>query len=314
MDPVKRRLVYVADESEVLLGELSGTPPTRQSRMTRLLVPLSPRSSSQESPHTASPLPRPIDRALLVSYNGFLLTDGSGRFATPRDAAQAADIRTALRTCCVFLKQYLDARHAESASAESYSTAPSSSTYREEEDSDLEDSSDSEDVRVTSAQRAARVAKRRVARTSLRSPSKMTVAELKAFLRAHGLAITGNKACLLQRAHEHRRGGDEQPAVGGEEACVEASREPSQNPSSGNTTKRNSGASVSALLSSPRSSQLQSPKSPGDDEDARGIWGALVHAGSRLFRSGARASWGFHPRQPPDSDAVPPAKRRRRSA
>ncbi|CAC9548410.1 SAP domain containing protein [Leishmania donovani] len=322
MDPVKRRLVYVADENEVLLSELSGTPPTRQSRHTQLLVPLSPPTSSQQSPHSVSPPPRPVDataeaapvatadKALLVSYDGFLLTDGSGRFSTPRDAAQAADIRDALKTCRSFLKGFLNAARPESESTESCSSGASSSTYMEEEDSDLEETS-SDDSPV-SRPRATKAARARPPHSHIHNPTQMTVAELKELLRNRGLSIAGNKACLVKRvqklrAHESERALETGPLrLGAGQRTLQGSLR--------HETKLNSGVSVLSPPLSPLPSQRKSPNCHTSDEKNNSIWGALVHAGSRLFRGGARASWGFHTRPPEDADDAPLSTRRRISA
>ncbi|CAJ1012479.1 putative SAP domain containing protein [Leishmania naiffi] len=318
MDPVKRRLVYVADESEALLKELSGTPPTRQSRMTRLLVPLSPPTPSQKSTNSVSPLPRPIDpiakvaplamadTALLVSYDGFLLTDGNGRFTTPRDAAQAEKIRDALKSCRAFLKGFLDAAQAERASTESYSSAASSSTYMEEEDSDLEDSSSDESP--PPRQRAATAVKARPPHVQPVTPSQMTVAELKAFLRDRGLLTTGNKESLVKRVQKAQRARNSVRGPATAPACGAASRRSLQGSHSGPNT-----LSSDVLISPPpagqRLPQLPSPNSYTNDEKNSGLWDVLVHAGSRLFRGGARTSWGLHSRPPEDADDAPLSKR-----
>ncbi|KAG5463836.1 hypothetical protein LSCM1_00007 [Leishmania martiniquensis] len=323
MDPVKRRLVYVADESEILLSDLSGTPPTRQSRLTRLLVPLSPPTSSQQSPHSFSPLPRPVDTtaeaasavvadtALLVSYDGFLLTDGNGRFSTPRDAAQAASIRDALRSCCAFLKVFLDGARTESASPESCCSGTSSSTYMEEEDSDLEDSIS--DDSPAPRRRVSKAARGRQLHGPPRSPSHMTVAELKELLRHHGLSITGNKASLLKRAQKLQRDNEPEQAshilpVGADES------EMALRSTLPDHTTRSSGVSVSFPPLSHPSSKKQSPDSQTGDDQKSGIWGALVQAGTRLLRGGARASWGFHTQSPEVNDDATPLKRRRLDA
>ncbi|CBZ25846.1 conserved hypothetical protein [Leishmania mexicana MHOM/GT/2001/U1103] len=322
MDPVKRRLVYVADENEVLLSELSGTPPTRQSRHTRLLVPLSPPTSSQQSPHSVSPPPRPVDetakaapvltadKALLVSYDGFLLTDGSGRFSTPRDAAQAANIRASLKTCRSFLKGFLNAGRPESESTESCSSGASSSTYMEEEDSDLEDTSS--DYSPPARPRAAKAARARPRHSLTHSPSQMTVAELKELLRHRGLSITGNKACLVKRAQKlraHKSGHVLETAP-----LSPAASQRTLQSSLPHEITLSSGTSVSSPPLSPRSSQRKSPNCHTSDEKNNSIWGALVHAGSRLFRGGQRASWGFHTRPSEDADDAPFSTRRRLSA
>ncbi|KAG5489887.1 hypothetical protein JKF63_00004 [Porcisia hertigi] len=323
MVSVKRRLVYVADESEVLLNELSGTPPTRQSRMTQLLVPLSPPTSSQKSPNSASPLPRPIntfadaagvarvDTALLVSYDGFLLTEGNGHLSMPRDAVQAANIRDALKTCREFLKGFLNARRAETASPESSSTGSSSSTYIEDDDSDLYYSSS--DTSPTTGTRAAHVSKKRPLRAVPQSPSQMTVVELKELLRKRGLSTAGNKACLVNRIQTlqqvHQSEGVLETA-----SPIVSTKEPPLPSSISDHTTRNSSVSVPSLPSRSPSTQLQSPDSHTGDEKNGGIWGALVHAGSRIFRRGARASSGIHTYALQNSDSTPSSKRRRCSA
>lgn len=318
MDPVKRRLVYVADESETLLSELSGTPPTRQSRMTRLLVPLSPPTSPPTSKKSPSPLPRPLstaalltradtaDPALLVSYNGFLLTDGNGRFATPRDAAQAADLRDALKACREYLRQFLEERSAAaSASTASASSAASSSTYIEEEDSDFECTSDD------SPAPRARAAKETARRGSPHhppphSPSKMTVAQLRQLLRANGLPCGGAKAVLVERAQGVRGQGAASDDAPNDRASQASHTE--------NSTRHSTSAASSPVLSSPRSSELKSPTSRASGGESKGIWGVLMHAGSRLFRGSGRASWGVHPRPAESAEAEQPTKRRRLSA
>ncbi|KAG5465308.1 hypothetical protein CUR178_00007 [Leishmania enriettii] len=320
MDSVKRRLVYVADESEVLLDELSGTPPARPSRLTRLLVPLSPPTSARESPYSASPLPRPIgtkaqtsssltaDTALLVSYDGFLLTDGNGRFSTPRDATQAACIRDALKTCRAFLKGFLDAARAQSASTESSGSGISSSTYMEEEDSDLEVSS-SEDSPAP-RRRAAKTSKASQSHGPPRSPSHMTVAELKELLRDHGLSVSGSKTCLLKRAQTLQRGHESEHVIDTPPVNSHKSGEMLRR-SLSDCTSLNSGVSLPLPPLSPPSLKMLSPNSHTSEDKNSGIWGALVHAGSRLFRGGGRASWGFHTRSPEDSDDASLSKRRR---
>ncbi|GET93066.1 hypothetical protein, conserved [Leishmania tarentolae] len=321
MDPVKRRLVYVADENEEFLSELSGTPPTRQSRHTRLLVPLSPRTSSQHFSHSVSPPPRPVDatakampsptadKALLVCYDGFLLTDGSGRFCTPRDAAQAANIRDALKTCRSFLKEFLTSAGDASDSTESCTSGCSSSTYIEEEDSDLEDTSsdDSPPPRL----RATKAARTRSPFSHAHSPSHMTVAELKELLRNHGLSTAGNKACLVKRTQNLLARGLEGVSET-TPVCIGAGLRTLQS-SVSDETLLNSCVLVSSPPSSPQLLQPE-PSNCHTNDSNSSIWGALVHAGSRLFGGGARASWGFHTRPPEDVGDAPLSTRRRLSA
>ncbi|KPI84495.1 hypothetical protein ABL78_6458 [Leptomonas seymouri] len=318
MDPVKRRLVYVADESEALLSELSGTPPTKQSRMTLLAVPLSPPLSSQRSSDTVSPPPRPVathdatvlqaDKKLLVSYNGFLFADGSGRFATPHNAEEAALVRGALKTCRAYLRQFLAGQEEESNSSES-STNASSSTYVEEESEVGESSDDSSAPPRQRRAKAAAAAARPAASTQ--SPSKMTVAELKVFLRERGVPAVGNKANLVLRAQSLLV--KEGPAARHDDNEDEATTTPRhsfQATASLDHHVRSSGASVSSLVSTPASSLLSSPTSRTTTEN-RSLWGALVTAGSRLFGGTARSSLGFTHTPTSTADDAPPAKRRR---
>ncbi|KPA79812.1 hypothetical protein ABB37_04909 [Leptomonas pyrrhocoris] len=319
MDLVKRRLVYVADENEVLLGDLSGTPPTRQSRTSLLMVPLSP-PLSQRSSGTISPPPRPVftqdaappqvDRKLLVSYDGFLLADGSGHFATPHNATEAALMRDALKICRAYLKQFLADQQEESDSSESFSTAASSSTYVEESaESEVDESSD--DSSAAPRYRRAKAAAAIQPAGPAPSPSKMTVAELKELLRARGVPAVGNKASLVLRAKSLLE--DERAAslldCGTDEATV-TPRPSSQATCSRDHTVRNSGASTASRVSTLASSLLASPTARISTE-GRGLWGALVTAGSRLFRGTARGSLGFVHEPAAGQDEVPPAKRRR---
>lgn len=351
MDPVKRRLVYVADENEALLNELSGTPPTRQSRVTRLLVPpsRSPSPPSQRSSGGPSPAPRPVttnsappnqvDAALLVSYNGFLLTDNSGHFATPRTAAEAALLREALKTCRAYLKQFLLAEQREdlSNSTESMSSPASSSTYVEEDEEAMESDSSSDDSAPAPRHRRGKTAAAapRLDGEVAQRPSMMTVVQLKEFLRERGVPAAGNKAHLVLRAKsvleneqegsvaadiEEAEEAKEESERGNEDAGETFLKEPSEifHPSptlssSVEKSVRRSTTSRSSTLLTPASSALASPTSR-TSTDSRGLWGALFTAGSRLFGGTARSSLGFVNRsaaQTDDDSIMPPAKRRR---
>ena len=329
MDPVKRRLVYVADESETLLNELSGTPPTRPSRMTRLLVPLSPPSSSQRSSGALSPPPRPVatseatpvvqvDRELLVSYNGFLLVDGSGHFAMPHNAAEAALLRDALKTCRAYLKQFLADQRESSASTESLSSRASSSTYKESEEDTSEMNDSSDDSFASPRHRRAKAPAARLPTGSAPRPSKMTVVELKELLRERGVPAVGNKANLVLRAKSmlaREKQVEKQQAVSpcdGVDEASAASPPPSPSPSTASAhTVRHSAGSASSHLLSPASSLLASPTSRASTE-SRGLWGALITVSSRLFCGNVRRSLGYPGSSgaPLDDDA-PPMKRRR---
>ncbi|CCW67126.1 unnamed protein product [Phytomonas sp. Hart1] len=133
MSSVKRRLIYIADEGESALQGLNGTPPTRPSKLS--FLPPIPSSSSESSVKNetaafSNSAPQ-IDRSILISFDGFLLADGSGRISDPRNEAEAAHILVALRSCCSFLREYLHQSTSsddfmENLSSFSFSSDPSS--------------------------------------------------------------------------------------------------------------------------------------------------------------------------------------------
>lgn len=317
MDPVKRRLIYVADEQETLLSELSGTPPTRPSRHTRLLVPPSPLPSSPRSSGPLSPPPHPVvsavpdvpavvDRQLLVSYDGHLLADGSGGFAPPRNAVEAAALRDALKVCRTYLLSFVGQQSdGEAASVSTYSASASSSTYVEEEEEEASDGDSSSDDLRPSPKRRRRV------RAAAHRPSLMTVAELKALLRDRGEPTTGNKASLITRAQAALAKASAAPQpVGGTDVAAAPSSSPSEMRMSSEVTVRFSRGTASSGTASPASSLLASPASRTSTE-GNGLWGAFVTASTRLFHRTARHSFGGLAPAATAEDRSPPAKRRR---
>ncbi|EPY16701.1 hypothetical protein STCU_11051 [Strigomonas culicis] len=132
MSTVKRRLVYVADESDSLLADLSDTPPTRKTRGSKLQVtPSDGGGSPRASAHVASD----VDPSLLVSWSGFVLADGSGQLRIPTSSEEGLQLLTSLRECVKFLKKHVNSDYIESSDSSS-SSQESTSTSTDEESGD----------------------------------------------------------------------------------------------------------------------------------------------------------------------------------
>jgi hypothetical protein len=229
-------------------------------------------------------------------------------------------MRAALKTCRAYLRQFLadQQREGESRSTESFSSRASSSTYVEEDEEEEPDSSSDDSPPSPRRRRRGKATAPRRTAQLMRTPSKMTVVELKEFLRAHDIPAAGNKASLILRAQSVLE--EEQAKASAQRCDAAATATVSPLPSSEQMCSEHSvrpcGASESSLLSSPPSSLLASPTSRTSTE-SHGLWGALVSAGSRLFRGTARSSLGIaHKRNSQDTgeaDAPPPERRRRSS-
>lgn len=238
MDSVKRRLVYVADENDILLTDLTGvSPPTpRPSRLSRIHVAS---SSDKETQSLSVPEPPPsrrvgaapdgasrdVDPLLLVSYDGQLLADGSGQLHKPRNAIEAMRLRTSLHACSVFLRDYIRADASPDSStpqtASVSSTIPSSRSHSDSDSSsdgefsctcenDADDDDDTSErssprrkVHKANTNSLARSGGRSVVGSQVGQPSaglySLTVAELKKELRRVGLPISGSKTALVER-------------------------------------------------------------------------------------------------------------------
>lgn len=323
MDSVKRRLVYVADENESMLRELTGTPPVRPSRLSKLHITPSSGSSVGLAQSVEVAPNDGEDRAvartnplLLVSFEGFLLADGTGRLFPPRSAETAAQLHAALKDCRDFLRQYRAQTGSQLSSSFSSTSDVSSSTYQEEEEESSEDDTLSD---IPSRQR-----RPQKPATSLGGPNRLhrvgvTVAELREELRHRGLPVSGTKSALQQRL---RLFDSQCGALQDEAEHPVASSRPSTPP-----LPERSAISAAATFSSisPISSTPQSSLSPRSSEGSlrasgsvprrlstKGIWEVLCDAGSRFFR---RTTDPTEAKRGPavslDHSDEPPFKRRR---
>ncbi|CAD2214083.1 hypothetical protein AGDE_09923 [Angomonas deanei] len=247
---VKRRLVYIADENEDAIAGLCGTPLSgRPTRQTMLRISSSKSRSSGKERQSDS---NPIDRNLLVSLGDFVLAD-NGVLNTPRSAEDALLLLRLLAECREFLKPHANVDD------DSSTSVSSSSLYEEEEDGEESSSSDGS------------VAYRRKRTTRAKKPE-ITVSALKEELRKHNLPVTGNKETLKRRLEEH---------LASIAPCSPQPRPPRQ--SSEKRSDRGEGSVASSFGESEHS-----PVSRASTQ-SRGIWGALVDVGSRIFRRTAGA-------------------------
>lgn len=311
MSSVKRRLVYIADENETLLNELSGTPPTRPTRSSHLLVSPSPLGSDVGAPedgtvNSTRHQHSEVDERLLVSFDGFLLTDGSGRLFVPPSSAQAVQLRISLMACHKYLKQFVgeDAYFSSSSDSYGFSTASSccdddSCDATEEVEEEDEDDDFSENARRKAAlrRRARHATTPTVRRSKLAS---LTVAQLRDILRDHDLPLGGKKEELLRRIELISSAAKSEST-----SCSEPHHEVLHSIAEA----PHSQVSKSSLVSDAPSSQLHSPISLSSTE-SQSFWGAIANVGSRIFHSTTRSSLSFlSPKQ--GSSESPPEKRRR---
>lgn len=336
MDSVKRRLVYIADDSETLLNNLTSdyhsTP--RPSRVSRVII--TP-SSDDHVPPRAIPAPPPnaagapndgpdeeegnlVDPLVLVSYDGFMLADGSGHLHRPRNMAEAARIRAALHACRAFLHAYGRGVYPLARSSSLTSPGEESSVSRDSSDynsSDDEYSESGEDSGASSPRRGNKRARRKTpaavtGRKRARSsgaaaidPTALTAAQLREELRAADLPTTGNKAALLARLRDHAPNGTAVPAPKSASPVAPPTprRGSLETPSPrlsrhtalpGSVSPRRSGMAVGpgivdhltpgspSRLSATGTEEFRSLQSARSSVGS--LWGSLVNVGSLFFR------------------------------
>lgn len=262
MSTVKRRLVYVADENDELLADLSDSPPTRKTRFSKLQVTPSdggsPRMSARAAPD--------VDPSLLVSWNGFVLADGSGQLRTPTSTEEATALLASLRECVKFIKKHVDSDFLES------SDSSSSSSSSEDEESGSEEGYDDDDDREDDFPKRRKPRTRAAPRAPKSGPHTATVKELRDQLRDKGLSVLGRKEVLEKRLHDYL-----------EQSTNTDPHPPSPRRSVAGGSGRFSAPSSSNSLHSQGSSHFGSPLSRSSTQ-SRGIWTTLVDAGTRLFR------------------------------
>ncbi|CCW59904.1 unnamed protein product [Phytomonas sp. EM1] len=257
MSSIKRRLIYVADESESVLQGLSGTPPMRPSRLS-FLPPISssPELSGDEGEGDLAKGALQVDPSILISYDGFLLVDGSGKISVPRNEMEAVRILDALRSCSTFLREYLHQNASSDDAGESSSSFSSSELNiftEEEEEEEEEDNS------------WRKKSKARGKRTQRRPPAKK------------------------QRPPRQPPRKKETPHRG------EVDRGAIQANHSSDVFGSKEGEKNEELTSGVHSSHPQGwgfPREEPVDSGRGGLWGAIASVGSLLFRSRSRASTG----------------------
>lgn len=273
MDSVKRRLVYVADDDERLLNDLTGSPPTRPSRLSHLHISSSQQSEEGKTSNAGAPTANAAEHLpIIISYDGFLLADGSGTLHSPRNAREATLIYNALRECQQFLQGFLNPSQRTEGSHSLEGTS-SSTTY-----ADVDDETGSEESSLYES--SPKRKRKDVTSKSSQRPAQPTVAVLRGRLRSRGLPVAGTKDTLLARLRlfEESEG---KPVV--QEDSAPGGRTGASSPPLKISPTRLSTVSGGCGSSHSSPSDFQSPVSRASTS-SRGFWGAIVNVGSLFFR------------------------------
>ncbi|KAH9582221.1 SAP domain [Trypanosoma melophagium] len=262
----KRRLLYLPDEEDLLLGELTDSPRPRPSRLSRLPI-ISSESGNGNTPAQdclETPATETIDSSVFVSYNGYTLADGSGTLHPPSTTRDAVALYRSLRRCSRYLCTYIQP-HYTSETPTDCSSSLSLSNY-----SRYSESSDSESY-TEPIPRSRKRPKCDPESLRKRGYGQMTVLELRELLRERNLPISGAKALLISRLQESDAALYEMNL---NDKSVKTAVEPTD----------------VDIYNEEYSFELES----GKENKPSSMWNTLLNIGSKLFRR----STGSHPEDP----------------
>nr|CCC93603.1 conserved hypothetical protein [Trypanosoma congolense IL3000] len=276
MSAIKRQILHIPDDGALLLGRHSNGSSTRFSDVVQQAVVYSSEDegiAARGDGTARTPDHDDIDKGLLVSYDGHILADGTGRLRPPKTKRDCISLHRTLKSCCQYLRKYI----VDDVTVESSTESPSSWTTT----SFCEPTSESE-AEDTPPRRRPRSAKKNLeGGKEADQYHNMRVAELRKVLAERGLPTHGVKADLIYRL----RKSDEEPS-----ALVDQEPDEGDENNDRPQVTEQAPADGAPCPSEALGRVPSAPVSPAnsDTESARGgettMLGSLLDFGSRLFR------------------------------